>query len=86
MPQHTIDVRVPHEIWVENTDLEIHVKSDGRLLGRVHISRGSIDWVPAGSQSWHRLRWERFAELMANAPKRPLPEHARTSVRRKRGR
>ncbi len=64
MPKHEIDVKVPQEIWVGNTDLEIAVKADRKLLGRLHISRGTIDWIPAKERSRYRLRWERFAELM----------------------
>lgn len=87
MAQHEIDVKVPQEIWVENTDLEINVKSNGRLLGRVHISRGTIDWIPANSQSRYRLKWERFGELMVDyGRKRALPPHAQTSRRRRRTR
>jgi hypothetical protein len=86
MAQHEIEVKVPQEIWVENTDLEVKVKSDGRLLGRVHISRGTIDWIPSKAQSRYRLSWERFAELMVDyGRKRSLPAHAQTSVRRRRG-
>src|SRR5262245_3498191 len=82
--KHQIDLKVPQEIWIENTDLEVRVKSDGRLLGRLHISRGTIDWIPSGSQSRYRLRWERFADLMAEyASKRALPGYAKTSVRRR---
>ena len=84
MARHEIDVKVPQEIWVENTDLEVRVKSDGRLLGRVHISRGTIDWIPSKAQSRYRLRWERFAELMVDyGRKRALPAHAQTSVCRR---
>jgi hypothetical protein len=87
MAQHEIEVKVPQEIWVENTDLEIKVKSDGRLLGRVHISRGTIDWIPSKAQSRYRLGWERFGELMVDyGRKRSLPAHAQASVRRRRGR
>jgi hypothetical protein len=85
MAQHEIDVKVPQDIWVENTDLEIKVKADGRLLGRVHISRGTIDWIPSKAQSRYRLGWERFGEVMVGyGRKRTLPAHAQTSVRRRR--
>lgn len=87
MAQHEIDVKVPQDIWVENTDLEVKVKSNGRLLGRVHISRGTIDWIPSKAHSRYRLRWERFGELMVDyGQKRALPASAQTSARRGRGR
>lgn len=87
MAQHEIDVKVPREIWVGNTDLEIAVKANGSLLGRIHISRGTIDWIPSKGRSRYRLGWERFGELMVETGrKRSLPAHAQTSVRRRRGR
>ncbi len=86
MAQHEIDVKVPREIWVGNTDLEIAVKADGSLLGRIHISRGTIDWIPSKGRSRYRLRWERFGELMVETGrKRSIPAHSQASVRRRRG-
>jgi hypothetical protein len=64
MAHHDIDVRIPSEIWVGNTDLEVAVYGDGRLVGQLHISRGTIDWVPSKGRSRYRLRWERFDEVM----------------------
>jgi hypothetical protein len=70
MAQHDIDVKVPQEIWVGNTDLEVAVKSDGRLLGLIHISRGSIDWIPSKGRSRYRLSWEAFGDLMLERGRR----------------
>lgn len=63
MPVHDIDVSIPAQS-VRNTDLVINIKSDGRQFGRLLVSRGSIDWVPANSPVTRRMTWERFAELM----------------------
>ena len=63
MPVHDIDVSIPAQS-VRNTDLVINIKSDGRQFGRLLVSRGSIDWVPANSPITRRMTWERFAELM----------------------
>ena len=64
MAQHEIDVRVPSEIWVGNTDLEVAVYGDGRLVGQLHISRGTVDWVPSKGRSRYRLSEEDRAELI----------------------
>ena len=34
-------------------------------LGRLRISKGSIDWYPKHSKNVRRYTWERFAELMS---------------------
>jgi hypothetical protein len=70
--QHDIEVRVPREITVVNADLEIKVYSDQRLLGEVHVSRGTIDWLPSRGKSRYRLGWESFADVMhENGRRRP---------------
>ena len=63
MPAHDIDVTIPAQT-VLNKDMEISVRADGRLFGRVRVSRGSIDWLPANSPVSRRMSWEKFAEVM----------------------
>jgi hypothetical protein len=73
VPEHEVGLRIPQRIWIKNVDIEIPIRSDGRLLGRIHISRGSLDWLPAQKQHRYRLSWERFAEVMAeHGRRRPL--------------
>ncbi|HHA2449133.1 hypothetical protein ACSMEB_10980 [Stenotrophomonas maltophilia] len=51
--------------FVLHKDVELAVRKDGRLLGTALISKGNIEWVPAGnSVNKKRLSWARFAELM----------------------
>ncbi len=46
-------------------DVTIEVKKDGRKLGTALISKGNIEWVPAGnSVNKKRLSWAKFSELM----------------------
>jgi hypothetical protein len=61
---HEISLNIPHGITIVNTDIELEVREDGDLLGRMRISKGTLDWIPAHKQRGHRLRWRRFAELM----------------------
>jgi hypothetical protein len=72
MPAHDIDVTIPAQT-VLNKDMEIAVRSDGRLYGRVRVSRGSIDWLPANSAITRRLSWERFADLMEREGRKIRP-------------
>ncbi|CAQ46558.1 MULTISPECIES: hypothetical protein [Stenotrophomonas] len=51
--------------FVLHKDVELAVRKDGKLLGTALISKGNIEWVPAGnSVNKKRLSWARFAELM----------------------
>jgi len=52
--------------FVLHKDVTIEVKKDGRKLGTALISKGNIEWVPAGnSVNKKRLSWAKFAELMS---------------------
>jgi hypothetical protein len=65
MPKHHVTVQFAREINVSNTDVDITVRSDDKLLGRVQISTGSIDWFPSPNKKVrYELSWERFADLM----------------------
>lgn len=82
--QHDIEVRVPREITVVNADLEIKVYSDQKLLGEVHVSRGTIDWLPSRGKSRYRLGWESFADMMRENGRRRPRSHG-SSTRSQRG-
>jgi hypothetical protein len=63
MAEHDVHLEINHRITIQHVDAEFPVRSDGRLLGRLLVSKGSVDWVPAfGSR--HRLGWEQFDQLM----------------------
>lgn len=50
---------------VVNSDVTIQVKSDDTLLGRIEISKGSIDWWPANnSKNHYKMAWETFQAVM----------------------
>ena len=51
--------------FVLHKDVQVEVKTDGKKLGTLLISKGNIEWLPAGnSVNKHRLSWLKFAELM----------------------
>jgi hypothetical protein len=51
--------------FVLHKDVTIDIKKDRRKLGTVLISKGNIEWVPAGnSVNKSRLSWAKFAALM----------------------
>jgi len=53
--------------FVLHKDVNVEVKKDGSKLGTILISKGNIEWVPAGnSVNKYRLSWTQFAKLMEN--------------------
>ena len=51
--------------FVLHKDVMVEVKSDNGKLGTLLISKGNIEWLPAGnSVNKHRLTWTKFATLM----------------------
>jgi hypothetical protein len=66
MATHEVSLNISSAIPVGNVDLEIAVRRNGRAYGRVKISKGAIDWMPANkSKTAYYLDWAEFAKLMA---------------------
>lgn len=60
-----LKLRVSRAMEVVNADAEIEVRDgDGELIGRLLVSRGSVDWAPANKKLRHRMGWAKFAKLM----------------------
>lgn len=53
-----------HTKLVQRKDVEVEVRKDDALLGKLLISQGTIDWKPRGAQHKLKLTWTKFAELM----------------------
>lgn len=61
---HEVKVRIADQ-FVLHKDIAFEVKRDKRKLGTVLISKGNIEWLPAGNYVHKkRLPWSKFAELM----------------------
>jgi hypothetical protein len=62
--KHEIEMAVPAQS-VKNKDVEVSVRSNGAPLGRVKVSKGTIDWLPSpNSKTHYRLTWEQFDVVM----------------------
>lgn len=64
--------------FVLHKDVKIDIKNDNGKLGTLLVSKGNVEWVPAGnSVNKRRLSWTKFADLMelhgspAKTKKRP---------------
>lgn len=65
MAQHEVSLEITHAINIGNKDVDFPVRVDGKLLGRLQISTGSIDWLPSpNSRTKHAMSWSDFAALM----------------------
>jgi len=64
MSKHDVTLNL-HTKVVAHKDIEVSVRSDDNKLGKLLISKGNIEWLPANnSVNKYRLTWGRFAELM----------------------
>jgi hypothetical protein len=68
MAKHKVIMRQPKEI-VMNSDIEFVVRENGKKLGELHVSKGSIEWLPNNGRYKRRMRWSKFAELMSEERK-----------------
>ncbi len=69
MAKHDVSFEIPQKL-VLSKDIVFEIKSDGSKLGKLLISKGNIEWVPANnSVKKHRLTWEKFASMMESEGK-----------------
>lgn len=63
-----ITLKFSKEIEVLNSDVVIVAKQDGKALGTLTVSKGTIDWRPkhkkAGKKGEIQLTWSQFSKLM----------------------
>lgn len=60
---HSVDFTVP-ERPVGNVDLEFKVKSNGKMVGRMKVSKGNLHWVPKNAKYGYKLNWRDLDSLM----------------------
>jgi hypothetical protein len=49
---------------IKNVDVTFDVWSGRKKLGTIGVSKGSLDWTPAGSPKPRRISWENAAILL----------------------
>jgi hypothetical protein len=64
MASHKVIMRQPNQTEV-SSDIEFIIKENGRKIGELHVSKGSIEWLPSNGRYKRRMRWSKFAEIMA---------------------
>jgi len=68
--KHTVRVKLPKHVEIDGKDLEVQVKSNGRTIGTLKISKGSLDWRDAYDQKSHIVPWQKFAEFAKDQKKK----------------
>jgi hypothetical protein len=63
MAVHKVIMRQPNQLEV-SVDIEFIVKENSRKIGELHVSKGSIEWLPSHGRYKRRMSWSKFAELM----------------------
>lgn len=63
MAQHDVSFTVP-ERALGKADLEFRVKRDGKVLGRLKVSNGTIVWVPKDTTYGYKMGWADFDAYM----------------------
>lgn len=63
MAKHDVKFTVP-ERELGKADLVFAVKVDGKPLGRLKVSSGSVVWVPGNGTYGYRMSWSDLAVRM----------------------
>lgn len=59
-----ISMNIEHPIEVGNVDVVFYVRRGNALLGKLHLSKGGMDWWPKSARSPRRTNWETFDSWM----------------------
>lgn len=69
MPKHRVVFTIP-ERELGKVDLNFYIYADESKLGRIHLSKGGVDWYEKGRQDasgpTKSYTWEAFAKLLTD--------------------
>lgn len=63
MAKHDVSFEVPQRP-LGKADVEFKVRADGKMMGTLTVSNGSIVWFPRGTSYGLKMRWSRFDQIM----------------------
>ena len=69
MAKHDVAFVVP-ERQLGKSDVEFHVKADGKKLGTLTVSNGSVVWFPRYKSYGCKMGWALFDETMQKKARR----------------
>ena len=65
MAQHQVTFTIPKR-ELQLSDLEVRVRSNGKMMGRLRISKGSLVWLPKYHANGYKFSWEDFNDVAIN--------------------
>ena len=68
MATHRVIMRQPSE-QIVSVDVEFIIREGGKKLGELHVSKGSIEWLPSNGRYKRRMSWSKFANMMQEEKK-----------------
>lgn len=63
MAKHDIKFSIP-EKDLGKVDISFSIKEDEKVLGKLDISKGGIDWYAKNAKTPKRISWSKLAELL----------------------
>ena len=64
MAKHDVSFTLP-ERSLGKADIELKVKRDGEILGRLKISNGTLVWVQKNAKYGFKVDWVKFDQFMS---------------------
>jgi hypothetical protein len=60
---HDVKFSIP-ERELGKADIEFKIKKDGKVFGKLTVSKGSIVWFPKDTTYGHKIGWTKFDDFM----------------------
>jgi hypothetical protein len=79
---HEVDFSIPSRD-LGRSDVEFNVKKDGRKLGTLKVSKGSVVWFATDTSYGYKLTWSAFDALMQANGKRSEKRQGRPTEYRR---
>lgn len=67
---HKVEMQNP-SLPLGKADVKFSVQNNGKTIGALHVSRGSVVWFPAHHNYGHKLTWTKLAKLLEEHGQRP---------------
>jgi len=85
MARHNVELEIGTPLDVGRVDFEIHIRSDDKYRGSVHVSKGTIDWVKGRRtrRGRYTATWEEFIEWMESGTPKEIGTTGRRAPRKK---
>ncbi len=63
---YKVDYHLPARM-LGAADVEFQIKENGKKLGTLKVSNGSVTWFKINASNGKRIHWRKFAEAMDHA-------------------